>query len=1382
MVDTNIDFTFKQGPDIFSPKDLIELGRPGSGVANPAGDLALVPYSEYSSAEKENKKSIHVIPIDSSATPLQIPLPKGGDAFWLDSRAIGHAVEGAKGTELYAVQLDFESQTGGLNVSPPILLGHFPTKTVTNYRYSPEAGFLVFSDYAWPDGNLSTVKAQDNKWDKRGNTAYVYDTTFVRHWDTWLGKKRPFLFSVSLSKNSDGKWVLGDEYYNPLKGTGHHCPVEPFGGTDDFDVSKTYIIYTTKNPKFPKAWHTKQNIYVVDFKGQKQPRELTSGEQGAVHNPVFNAQGTKAAWLELDEDGYESDRAKIVIYDFEKEVRYTFTQEWDRSPDSLAFSKEGNFIYFTAGDEAKIKIWVLPIPPTPGVSTTRPDLPSKYTKPVSLTHHHAASAIQPLSDGRLLFTRSSYTSPNDIFVIHDLKGLGTITSSSNHIHQLTRFTEKALKGKHLSKGEEFWFKGADNRNVQGWLLMPRGWHENDRKKWPIVLLIHGGPQGAWEDQWSTRWNPNVFAQQGYFVVAINPTGSTSFGQEFTDAIAEDWGGKPFVDMRKGWEHILQHYPQVDRDRAVAAGASWGGYAINWIQGHPEYGFNFKALVCHDGVFDTNYNGFSTDELFFFNHEWGGRPWDKKSRELSLKYSPSNFVEKWSTPQLLIHGSKDYRLPETESIGAFHALQQLGVPSRLVVFPDENHWVLNHGNSLKWHYEVLRWFDNTPERKQPFFHALDMSAALISTFTRPLASSGPPATLISSESMSGSPEATERKRTLRALLVSLNTTPGQSELDYCINTLIIVEKDIGSTFQDAEEEVLRNAVIFKLLVNLYGHALESYLSQAMQAEAEADWWGDVERSRFNIIMYLVQTFPLRISSVASTVLRALRAQQLPVRFSVFSPGSLRRLFPAPKAFQAGAYTTAFFPHLRHQPLSVATSTVLFANFTQEPDAFANTIARTIFHYMQLAMSTITLPMELARQECDYKRKELEKIRDQRAEVLGRLAFLRGALIANINSQPNDLRPVAELLEYTISGNESMSIESQNAVLGTSVLPSIARLSSFLFPSRIVHEEQLMKLGLTRPSKFVQLWPKLFLLPPLCIYALRSAYASRATIAQVLTDAGETVVGFIRGWLIDPLKDVLRTVRAGGEDGVIVQREAVAADFDSLERMALSLAKDELHYGPNQLQEFSQQIRVGDLTPILELYEEDIKHPLKSVLLGRLLRSVFIQVQKAKVDIDQTLTGIDRLLKSQELTFAFVGVAPAFAIVYLVGGSLVTLYSSGRGHGKYGGKAKRSGVWVDMRRIERLLISQPGGQKADKTAESPTTIAPLISGLLLLAVARLRMYAETHLPVGSRAREGFLEDVTDLEDPDLGRREKIFVLDRMWRCWSPILGWDKAVTLN
>ncbi|KIM43099.1 hypothetical protein M413DRAFT_443914 [Hebeloma cylindrosporum] len=719
MATQDADFAFKEAPDIFSPKDLIQLGRPGAAVANAEGDLAFVPYSKYSLEDKKNQKSVFVVSLGGDGKTAHIPLEKGGEFFWLAQNTLAQVVEGDLGSDIYAYQIAFSSQTDEDNKSypAPALVGSIPSKSASNFRYNPATGNLVFSAEVYPDGNLTTVAEQDKQWAERGNNAFVYDTTYVRHWDVWQGKKGSQLFSVKISKGQDGLWAASNDFKSPLQGTKHYSPVAPFGGTDDFDASATHIVYTTKDPQLPEAWHTKQNVYIVPIDGTDKPVELTSGKQGATHAPVFNTQGSKVAWLELDKDGYESDRAKIVIYDLEKQVRFTVTQSWDRSPDALAFSKDDDFLYLTAGDEAKVKVFALQVPPTPSHSTTHPKLDSKYTTPVAITHTKAASGLQTLPGGSLIFSQSSLTSPNDVFIVRDLKSLeatilsGDAAASANvKPEKLTRFTEADLKDKGLSEGEEIWFKGALNKKVQGWVLKPKGWKEGEKKKWPALLLIHGGPQGAWEDQWSTRWNPNIFTQQGYFVVALNPTGSTTFGQEFTDAIAEDWGGKPFVDMINGWKHVLTQYPEIDADRAVAAGASWGGYAINWIQGHPEFGFNFKALVCHDGVFDSNYNGYSTDELFFFNHEWGGRPWDPTSKKLSEKYSPSNFVHKWSTPQLLIHGSKDFRLPETESIAAFHALQQLGIRSRLVIFPDENHWVLDHGNSLKWHYEVLRWFN------------------------------------------------------------------------------------------------------------------------------------------------------------------------------------------------------------------------------------------------------------------------------------------------------------------------------------------------------------------------------------------------------------------------------------------------------------------------------------------------------------------------------------------------------------------------------------------------------------------------------------------------------------------------------------------------
>ncbi|KAH8113489.1 alpha/beta-hydrolase [Phellopilus nigrolimitatus] len=701
------DFAFKSGEDVFTPQDLIELARPGAGVANPAGDLAVVHVSTYAFKDKKNNKSIWLVPLESAESPLEIPLANGGDTFWLDDRTVGHVVAGSdgKGHELYAISVKLSSQLS--TPGRPALVGTFPAGAApANFKYARGAARLVFSAYVYPDGDLSTVKAQNEAYENRGNSALVYDEMYERHWDTWTGPKRSLLFSVRLAKDgANGAWTLGDDFVAPSKSTKHDVPVEPFGGTDDFDISDSHIVYTTKDPELPPAWHTKQDIYIVDLLGKEKPRALTSGKQGATHSPVLSHDGKKVAWTELDKDGYESDRAKIVVYDLAKGVRYTLTQDWDRSPAELAFVSDDTALVFTAGDHAHVKLWTLALPPTPGASAMHPVFPAGYdAAPTPLTDAHAVSAPQPLPRGRVLFAQSSFAAPNDVFL---LRGLG---SAQREVKQITNFTAPRLRGKELADGESFWFEGAQGRQVQGWALKPHGWKAGAKKAFPVVLTIHGGPQGVCEDGWSSRWNHNVFAQQGYFVVVINPTGSTTFGQEFTDAITEDWGGKPFVDLRKGWKHVLDTYPEIDADRAVAVGGSWGGYAINWIQGHPEYGFDFKALVCHDGVFDASHNSLSTDELFFFNHDFGGRPWDPKGKELTEKFSPSNFVANWSTPQLIIHGSRDYRLPVTEGIGAFHALQQRGIPSRLVIFPDENHWDLNHGNCLKWHYEIFRWFD------------------------------------------------------------------------------------------------------------------------------------------------------------------------------------------------------------------------------------------------------------------------------------------------------------------------------------------------------------------------------------------------------------------------------------------------------------------------------------------------------------------------------------------------------------------------------------------------------------------------------------------------------------------------------------------------
>ncbi|KAH7885298.1 Alpha/Beta hydrolase protein [Phlebopus sp. FC_14] len=733
----NLEYSLKASPDVFSPQDMISLPNPGTPLANEAGDLALIPVSKYSFDDRKTHKSLAVVSLEAGSQIYDLPLPNGGDAFWLDSRTVGHVVEIGKDKDktqqLFAIPVTFDK--GSVSTGEPVSVGSFSVTTAADFRYSSSAGVLVFSAYVYEDGDLSAVKENDEKYENRGNTALVYDETYERHWDTWVGPKHKSLFTVPLYKGQDQKYVLGKAFANPLKGTKLSCPVEPFGGTDDFDISDSQIIFTAKDPLLPQAMHTRQNIYLVGFDGSNLV-ELTSGRQGATRGPTFSRQYDKVAWIQLDLDGNEADRRKVVIHDLGKGISFTVTQDWDRSADSLAFSENGDFLYLVAEDTARVKVFALPVPPTPNESTEYPKLSAPYNVPVALTETHAVSGIQVLPKNRLSFAMSSLTSPNDVFVLGNLQRVEKdIMSQASDVYrgeltQITKFSADSLQGKSLHPGEEFWFDGAQQR-IHGWVLTPPGYKSTDVKKWPILMSIHGGPEAAWLDSWSARWNHNAFANQGYFVVAINPTGSTSFGRDLTNGIVQDWGGKPFVDLKNGWKYILENYPQIDPDRAVAIGPSYAGYAINWIQGNPEFGFGFKALVCHAGIFDTIYNSYATDELFFFNHEWGGRPWESTPSELARKYvtiwslahspfyrfSPAYTVAKWSTPQLIIHGSKDYRLPEGEGIAVFHALQQLGVPSRLVIFPDENHWDLMPGNVLKWHHEVFKWLDQFVGEKE-----------------------------------------------------------------------------------------------------------------------------------------------------------------------------------------------------------------------------------------------------------------------------------------------------------------------------------------------------------------------------------------------------------------------------------------------------------------------------------------------------------------------------------------------------------------------------------------------------------------------------------------------------------------------------------------
>ncbi|KJA22630.1 hypothetical protein HYPSUDRAFT_40693 [Hypholoma sublateritium FD-334 SS-4] len=601
---------------------------------------------------------------------------------------------------------------------------------------------------------------------------------------------------------------------------------------------------------------------------------------------------------------------------------------------------------------------------------------------------------------------------------------------------------------------------------------------------------------------------------------------------------------------------------------------------------------------------------------------------------------------------------------------------------------------------------------------------------------------------------------QKKAELHALLGSINqgsisVTDVQTYADRLKNTLPTDDTYTVEAVGDEEMAALVEAIIGKLAVVLYSNALDVYLTQAADVEAEAEWWADIERSKRNVALYLLQTFPLRVANVIRTIATALHRSHLPLSVSSFSPSSLRSLFPSPAqlTLRPGALTTAFFPYLKHQ--KSLTLAVLLA--PPRPSPTPSSRIQKLRESAYSAYVFVTLPLELTRQECRYNRKALERIRDERADCLGQLASYRPRLSQVINNGIKN----APLQQYTHFLDSILQVLSPawDSPDASGSFTIIGELTQYLPAVSAAHTQVLRAQNLLRPSALTRVWPSLLVLPPLSLYIYTNRTAWTSAIVDMARDAKETARGFLQGWLIEPLIGVLNTVRAGGKGDMLVREGGVVADLESLERMALALARDSLKYTPTQLDTLATQVRMGDLTPVMQIYEEDIRTPFRSALTGTLLRNLFIQIQKAKVDIDQALSGIDRLLKSQELTFAFVGVAPALAIVYAMLGSADRLWGVIGGKGYLGGRQRRQAVWEGMRRVEKLLILIPA---------TYTSGRHLSTGLLILSLTRLRAYALECLP--ARLRTPFLEDLSELENPELDREAKLRIVDRMWRCWG------------
>ncbi|OZJ04398.1 hypothetical protein BZG36_02415 [Bifiguratus adelaidae] len=679
----------------FSPRDLVSLGRPGLVVTSPNGKYAAFTMSTYNEEENKSSRNLYLVDLQTSEikalTEASFEIKQDSPLFLSDS-AIAYfqnipAKEGEEAGPSQVFVKDLRSTKDAYPITQvPVEIG--------NLKYNAKAKLLAFSAAVYEDGTLEGAKERDAEEKKRKDSALVYDELLFRHWDTFTLQKKQNIFVISLQEGSDGTWSTAGKEVNIMANLDLESPVLPFGDSEDFDIAPdgSEIAFVSKAPGNDKGWSTAQHIYLAKIKKSDGVIEVESTKPNAINDdikaasshPTYSQDGTKIAYLQMYVPQYEADRNRVILYDRSTGERQVLTDSWDRSPSSIAFAEDDSSIFVVAEDYGRSKIFQITL---------------SNGNVVPLTEHHTASSVNVVPGQTLVFNMNSMTSPSDVFAL-DLSKTNVAPRRITDLH-------KDLKADlHLPEPEEFSFQGAKT-TVHGWIIKPYHYEEGSTKKYPLAFLIHGGPQGNWGDSWSTRWNPSVFAGAGFAVVAINPTGSTGYGQAFTDAIRKNWGGAPYQDLMKGLDHVLETYDFIDKERVAGLGASYGGYMINWMNGQAG-GRRFRCFVNHDGVFNTQNTFWATEELYFPEHEFGGTPFNPVARFIYEHWSPSNYVRRWKTPTLVVHGGKDYRLVDSEGFSTFTALRRQGVPARLVYFPDENHWVIQPANSLKWHKEVLEW--------------------------------------------------------------------------------------------------------------------------------------------------------------------------------------------------------------------------------------------------------------------------------------------------------------------------------------------------------------------------------------------------------------------------------------------------------------------------------------------------------------------------------------------------------------------------------------------------------------------------------------------------------------------------------------------------
>jgi len=658
----------EKAPGRLTPEKLWQFGRVSLFDVSPDGAMAVYGVSHYDLAANKGNRDLYAIPTDGSANGLALQLTRldgnENDATYRpDGRKIGF---------LYKGKL-WEMNPDGSNAR------QVSSQDMNGFQYSPDGKKILF--------------IQDVKYDKTTEEVYpdlpkanarLIEGLMYRHWDEWEDGKYSNIFVMDYQKGEltgRPRNIMGEPFDSPLK---------PFGGMEQiaWSANSQYIAYTCKKIKgAAAAVSTNSDIFLFDLLSGNT-RNLSEGMNGYDMNPAFSPDGRYLAWESQATPGYESDRHRIFLYDFGTDQKWELTAGLDQNAIEPQWPPDSKRVFFQSEKEGTAQIFSI----DPGRAN-------------QLTQHSAGQfdyGTFKVTNNSIIASRCSMSQPHELV---------SIPQDSGRMMQLTYTNKKMLDEMTMGKVEKRWITTTGGKQMLTWVILPP--HFDPAKKYPTLLYCQGGPQSTVSQFWSYRWNFQMMAANDYIVVAPNRRGLPSFGQEWNDQIAGDYGGQAMQDLLSAIDEVAKE-PYVNRDALGAVGASFGGYSVYWLAGN--HNKRFKAFIAHDGVFNFESMYLSTEEMFFVNHDLEGPYWQTPQPETWKLDSPHHYVQNWDTPILVIHGGKDFRIPETEGMQAFQAAQLRGVPSKFLYFPEENHWVLSPQNGILWQREFFGWLDRWLKKK------------------------------------------------------------------------------------------------------------------------------------------------------------------------------------------------------------------------------------------------------------------------------------------------------------------------------------------------------------------------------------------------------------------------------------------------------------------------------------------------------------------------------------------------------------------------------------------------------------------------------------------------------------------------------------------